>query len=146
MDKARVATNYPRTFLYTLPPIDSWETRRSITCMTFPHSGFERHSLDDAARRAIESHGQPEHALKSEDREKRNQEHTGIELTGVELDYLKKMTFDRIEAIEQSILELEESINERAAPNLENAREELQKLRGELDFLQNNLAEKLFGE
>ena len=130
----------------TLSTIDTFNVRSSIIFMTFPHSDFERHSLDNAARRAVESHGQPEYVLNPEDRETRKQEHTGIELTGVELEYLKKMTSDRIEAIEAKIPVLEESIEEGKASNMENAREELEGLRKELDFLQNNLAEKLFGE
>ena len=114
--------------------------------MTLHHSPTEQSSLDRDAQHAIHSHGQPEYALEPGDRETRRLEHTGIELTGVELAYLKKMAYDKIETLENTVRELEESISDGRAPNTQNAEEELRRLREELDFLQNNLAEKLFEE
>jgi hypothetical protein len=112
--------------------------------MAFPHSDFERHSVKDAAERAIRSHAQSEHALDQETREMKGQEHTGVELTGAELAYLKKVAFDRMETIEQKIPVLERSLNEGAASYSRNTEEELRGLKKELSFLRHNLAEKLF--
>ena len=102
--------------------------------------------MNDAARRAIESHTKPEHVLDPETREMKEREHTGVELTGAELAYLKKVAFDRIRAIEQNIPTLECSLGEGTVPNRSNTEEELQGLKQELNFLKYNLAEKLFKE
>ena len=112
--------------------------------MTLSHSSLESPSLESDSRRAIESHGEPEYALDQGTREMRRMEHTGVELTAVELAYLKKITADRIKNLEASISQTETSLSEGTAPNSRNAEEELEKARHELDFLQNNLAEKLF--
>lgn len=113
--------------------------------MTLPHSDFERLTVDDNARRAIESHGQPEHSLDPSAREMKEKTHTGIELTGAELAYLQKITFDRIADVGDRISAIEKSLHERSVPNSRNSEEELNGLRKELHFLQNNLSEKLFG-
>ena len=112
--------------------------------MTLSHSSLESPSLEADSRRAVESHGEPEYALDQGTREMRRMEHTGVELTAVELAYLKKITADRIKGLEASIYQTEISLSEGTAPNSRNAEEELEKARHELDFLQNNLAEKLF--
>ncbi len=116
--------------------------------MTFPHSGFdpERRFLNNEARRAIEAHNQPPHVLDQATREMKEKEHTGIELSGVELAYLKNMLFGRVTAIKNNLSALERSLRERAATNPSNTREELRELREELNFLEHNLAEKLFDE
>lgn len=114
--------------------------------MAFPHSGSERHSLHTEAIRAIKSHGQPIQFLDPETRNMRERMHSGIELTGVELAYLKKLTFDRIKTLESDISSLDRSLRERTAVNYRNAEDELLALREELDFLQDNLAEKLFAD
>lgn len=113
--------------------------------MSFPHSDFEKYSLDESARKAVKSHGKEEYVLDQEARKMRENEHTGIELTGVELAYLKKVAFDRMGAIRDRISILEHPrYNE--ARNEKIDHEEVGALRGELDFLEHNLAEKLFGE
>lgn len=114
--------------------------------MSFFRSGFEKRALDEAARRAIESHNQPAPFLDPETRKMKEKEHTGIELTGVELAYLKKVMSDRIMTIENNISTLERSLSERTAPNPSNTEEDLRSLREELNFLQYNLVEKLFAE
>lgn len=115
--------------------------------MTFSHSGFEKRALlDEAAQRAVKSHNQPTQFLDPETRKMKDKEHTGIELTGVELAYLRKMTSDRVRAIENNISTLERSLSERTAPNPSNTEEDLRSLREELNFLQYNLVERLFAE
>lgn len=74
----------------------------------------------------------------------KEREHTGIELTGVELAYLKNIVFDRVRALETKISKLGSSLRESKAPNPANTEEELQEMRKELHFLQHNLGEKLF--
>jgi len=130
----------------TPPLVDSLGAGYSITCVTFPNfGGFERESIKGAARRAIESHDQPEHAMDPPTREMREVEHTGIELTGPELAFLRNDTLERIDEIEGKIAALEESQDQGTEPNAINAEEELQGLRGKLEFIQNNFGEKLFG-
>lgn len=114
--------------------------------MTFPNSDYEKFLVGADAERAIDIHNQPEYILTPEERAMREEEHTGIELTGAELAYLKKITSDRIYALERLVDDLDRSIKERSAPNISNAEEELGKLNGELDFLKHNFAEKLFKE
>ena len=114
--------------------------------MSFIHSDSERSSLGHAARRAIEIHGEPDYALNPEDRKMREQEHTGIELTGPELAYLKHHIAQDVEDVEGKIVTLEESLGQGREPNSSNAEAELVTLRKQLDFLKHNLVEKLFGE
>ncbi|OGZ20541.1 MAG: hypothetical protein A2494_02965 [Candidatus Lloydbacteria bacterium RIFOXYC12_FULL_46_25] len=112
--------------------------------MSFPHSDFEKFLVGADAERAIESHGQSDHILDQETLAMRKEEHTGIELTGVELAYLKKLASDRISGLESRIEDLDRSIKQHSAPNMNNAEEELGQLKGELNFLKHNFAEKLF--
>jgi len=114
--------------------------------MSLSHSSLENPSITSDSQRAVESHGEPEYTLDPATREMREMEHTGVELTGVELAYLKKITADRIKYLEESIAQTEISLSEGNAANPENTEEELRRERQELDFLQNNLAEKLFEE
>lgn len=112
--------------------------------MTFPNSDFEKFLVGADAERAIESHGRPDYVLSPETLAMRQEEHTGVELTGVELAYLKKMTASRISGLEDQIESLDRSIKQHSAPNMNNAEEELGQLKGELNFLKHNFAEKLF--
>ncbi|TSC63771.1 MAG: hypothetical protein G01um101491_468 [Parcubacteria group bacterium Gr01-1014_91] len=114
--------------------------------MNFPQSGSERYDLKRKAQEAVGSHGAPENTLSFEARQMKEKEHTGIELTGVELAYLQKAVFDRVKAVENKISVLGRSISESTAPNPTNAEVELVELRKELRFLQHNLGEKLFGQ
>lgn len=115
--------------------------------MSFPQSDSERFSLRSRARQAVESHSNINiHSPDPETRKMREREHTGIELTAVELAYLKNAVFDRVRILETKISELGRSLSERTEPNPANTEEELQKMRKELHFLQHNLGEKLFAE
>lgn len=112
--------------------------------MTLSHSSLENPSIKLDSRRAIESHGEPEYALDPATREMREKKHTGVELTAVELAYFKDLAVDKMKSLEESIAQTEISLSEGNIANSENAEEELRRKRQELDFVQNNLAEKLF--
>ena len=102
--------------------------------------------MEDAAKLAIKSHDHPEHILDRQVREMKAKEHTGIELTEAGLAYLRKIAFDKVESVENSISMLESSLHEGTAINVQNAEEELKNLKKELGFLQRNLIEKLFNQ
>jgi len=114
--------------------------------MSFPHSESEKFAVDVAAKHAVESHGKAEYLLDPRELEMRADEHTGVELTRVELLYLKKVAKDRMTELKDKIKSLDDSIQGYSAPNMHNAEDEILKLKKELDFLEHNLAEKLFQE
>lgn len=114
--------------------------------MPFPRSDSERFSLQDAAQRAVESHDKPTEMLDPETRKMREEEHSGIELTGAELAYLKEIVLEKMEEVEDRIRMLERSTKERTASNSYKTENDKDALEKELVFLRHNLAEKLLGD
>lgn len=94
--------------------------------------------MNEAKREAIKSHGKDDYLLSEKALELREQKHTGIELNGVELAYLRELIFQRIGTVGNKISALGKAPNPRAVED------ELSELKQELKFLQNDFAEKLF--
>jgi hypothetical protein len=112
----------------------------------FPHSDFERHRVHETAHAAIDSHNKEEYLWSEEERKVRT-EHPGITLDGPELAVVKSVIFDWMSATKNEVTELESSLREPGgAFNRSETEEKLNNLRRRLNFLEHNLAEKLFDE
>lgn len=112
--------------------------------MTFPNPNFDQQALRFQVKQVLESHGQPLENLDEKTREFRSKKEGGVEIKPYEIPWIQHMVIERVKTLENEIKELQKSIDNYTAPNLESSQERLRELMMEDDYLRNNFAEKFF--
>lgn len=112
--------------------------------MSFPRSESESFAVHTAADRAIESHGKTPEYLDAASLKMREDEHTGIELTGAELAYVRKLILEKMRSNDTEISQIKSALDGGTGVNRTNFEAKLEHLTKTKLFLAHNLAEKLF--